>query len=84
MAILDVTVQSQLLDNVNKPNDFDGLIVATNLSILPVLKAGFRPDLIVIDECHHVGSDNTTQLYLIYVKAFHFWVLLQPLERRWL
>lgn len=56
---LDASVYSQLLDNANKPDVFDGLTIATNLSALPVLEAGYRPDLIVVDECHHVGFDNT-------------------------
>ena len=56
---LDISVHSQLLDNNNKPDVFDGLTIATNLSALSVVEAGYRPDLIVIDECHHVGFDNT-------------------------
>ena len=38
--------------------DAPGLTVASNLSIEHYLDDGYFPDLVVIDECHHVGGDN--------------------------
>jgi len=51
-------VPSQLIDGLNKPEKLMGLTVATNQSILPYLECGYVPDLIVIDECHHIGESN--------------------------
>lgn len=56
---LDLSINTQLLDGSNKPSDLGGVTIATNMSVLSVIKNGYRPDLIVIDECHHVGFDNT-------------------------
>lgn len=49
---------SQLVDGSNKPAVLSGLTVSTNLSILDYLEHGYVPDLIIIDECHHLGEDN--------------------------
>lgn len=56
---LDFSTDSQLIDSSNKPSDLNGLTVSTNLSILPILMTDYRPDLVIFDECHHLGSDNT-------------------------
>jgi superfamily II DNA or RNA helicase len=58
-SFLGLSINTQLVDQLNKPTDFEGLTISTNMSILPIIENGYRPDLIVIDECHHVGSDNT-------------------------
>jgi superfamily II DNA or RNA helicase len=55
---LPIHVSSQLVNAQNRPNFLEGLTIATNLSILKYIDAGYRPDLIVIDECHHIGEDN--------------------------
>ena len=59
VAMLPKSVNAQLLSSADKPLSFSGLTVATNLSILPILDDGYTPDLLVIDECHHVGGNNT-------------------------
>ncbi len=55
---LPIYVSSQIINENNKPNFLEGITVATNYSILRYLDAGYRPDLMVIDECHHIGEDN--------------------------
>lgn len=57
-ADIPISVPSQLVDGNNKPAALPGLTVSTNISIIEYLRAGYRPDLVVIDECHHVGEDN--------------------------
>jgi superfamily II DNA or RNA helicase len=49
---------SQLVDGSNKPVELVGLTVSTNMSILSYIKDGYVPDLIIIDECHHLGDSN--------------------------
>ena len=51
-------VPSQLINSENTPNVLEGLTVSTNLSIKKYIDAGYRPDLVIIDECHHVGDSN--------------------------
>lgn len=49
---------SQLVDGSNKPSTLSGLTVSTNHSIIYYLKNGYIPDLVVVDECHHIGENN--------------------------
>lgn len=49
---------SQLVDGSNKPTVLSGLTVSTNMSILDYLNGGYVPDLVIIDECHHLGENN--------------------------
>lgn len=58
-SFLNLSINTQLLDGANKPIDLDGVTIATNMSALSIIENGYRPDLIIIDECHHVGFDNT-------------------------
>jgi len=55
---IPLSIDTQLLDGSNKPNDLTGLTVATDKAAYNYIINGFKPDLIVIDECHHVGDSN--------------------------
>jgi superfamily II DNA or RNA helicase len=58
-ADIPLAVSTQLVNAINQPNALPGVTIATNLSIEKYINAGYRPDLIVVDECHHVGEENT-------------------------
>lgn len=55
---LPLSVPTQQITSGTKGVDLPGLVVATNLSAEAFLDQGYQPDLVVIDECHHVGGDN--------------------------
>ena len=55
---LDKSIMTQVLTGDNKPEEFEGVTVATVDSILGVVRMGWRPDLIMIDETHHVGESG--------------------------
>ena len=55
---IDFKVQTQLVNSLNKPQDLNGITFASDKSIIPYFENGYEPDLIIIDECHHVGFDN--------------------------
>lgn len=49
---------SQIVDGQNKPELLDGLLVGVEKSISEYVFDGYQPDLVIIDECHHVGASN--------------------------
>lgn len=49
-------VPTQLLNGDNKPVSYEGVTVATVDSVLELVRSGWRPDLVMIDETHHVGA----------------------------
>ncbi|QFZ74293.1 restriction endonuclease subunit R [Streptomyces fagopyri] len=49
-------VSTRLLTGDHKPGTLDGVVVATVESALSSARAGYRPDLIMIDETHHVAE----------------------------
>jgi superfamily II DNA or RNA helicase len=53
---LDKTVPTQTLTGDSKTTAFDGVTVATIDSALGVVRAGWRPSMIMVDETHHVGE----------------------------
>jgi superfamily II DNA or RNA helicase len=55
---IPLDVPTQIVDGSNKPKSLDGVTFATNASIIDYIDAGYRPDLVIIDECHHVGEKN--------------------------
>ena len=59
---------SQLINSDNGPDDLQGLTISTNLSILKYIQAGYRPDFLVVDECHRVGESN---IYGSVIEALH-------------
>jgi superfamily II DNA or RNA helicase len=53
---LDKSVPTRLLTGETKPASLDGVVVGTVESVLGTVRAGYRPDLIMIDETHHVAE----------------------------
>ncbi len=50
------SVPTQVLHGDSKPDSFDGVTVATIDSVLGLVRTGWRPSLIMVDETHHVGE----------------------------
>lgn len=50
------SVPTRLLTGESKPRDLDGVVVATVESALAAARTGYRPDLMMIDETHHVAE----------------------------
>lgn len=55
---LDKTVPTHLITGDTKPPAYDGVLVGTVESVLGVARTGWRPELIMIDETHHVGENG--------------------------
>ena len=53
---LDKTVPTQVLTGDTKPDSFEGVTVGTVDSVLTLVRNGWRPTLIMVDETHHVGE----------------------------
>lgn len=53
---LDKSVPTQVLTGDSNPSAFEGVTVATVDSALGLIRTGWRPSLIMIDEAHHVGA----------------------------
>lgn len=53
---LDKDVPTRLLTGDSKPSTFEGVTVGTLDSVLGLVRNGWRPSLIMIDETHHVGE----------------------------
>ncbi|MGW2161635.1 DEAD/DEAH box helicase family protein [Nonomuraea sp. NPDC001699] len=49
-------IPTRLLTGDNRPQDLDGVLVGTVESVLGAARLGYRPDLIMIDETHHVAE----------------------------
>lgn len=48
----------QQLTSDEKPDFLDGVTCATFQSALPLVRLGWRPDFVFVDEAHHVGDDG--------------------------
>lgn len=53
---LPKSVPTRLLTGESKPRDLNGVVVATVESALAAVRVGYKPDLIMIDETHHVAE----------------------------
>lgn len=53
---LDKSVPTQVLTGDTRHTSFEGVTVATIDSVLGLVRTGWRPSLIMIDETHHVGE----------------------------
>jgi len=76
---LDKTVPTQILTGDSKTTAFDGVTVATIDSALGVVRAGWRPSMIMVDETHHVGEMGMfAQLLDLCEMASQFGVTATP------
>lgn len=76
---LDKRVPTQILTGDSKTTAFDGVTMATIDSALGVVRAGWRPSMIMVDETHHVGETGMfAQLLDLCEKASQFGVTATP------
>ena len=76
---LDKDVPTQVLSGDSKPSSFAGVTVATIDSVLGLVRTGWRPTLIMIDETHHVGETGMfAQLLDLCDDAQQFGVTATP------
>lgn len=76
---LDKSVPTQVLTGDSKPSSFEGVTVATIDSVLGLVRTGWRPSLIMIDETHHVGETGMfAQLLDLCEDAQQFGVTATP------
>ncbi len=55
---LPKTVPTRLFTGDTRPDDLSGLTCATVGSALNAARFGYRPDLVMVDEAHHLGADG--------------------------
>lgn len=76
---LDKSVPTQVLHGDLKPNTYHGVTVATVDSVLGLVRTGWRPSLIMIDETHHVAETGMfAQLLDLCADAQQFGVTATP------
>ncbi|MEY9907971.1 superfamily II DNA or RNA helicase [Catenulispora sp. MAP12-49] len=51
-------VTTCLFTGDTRPDDLTGVTCATVASALNAIRAGYRPDLIMVDEAHHIGENG--------------------------
>lgn len=61
---LPKTTPTQVLTGDRKPGTFDGVTCATVESAIGLVAGGYRPDLVMVDETHHVGETGQYQQLL--------------------
>lgn len=66
---LTKTVKTQLLTGDDRPDDLRGVTCATTASALAFARKGYRPDLLMVDEAHHVGEDGQLSELLETLRA---------------
>jgi superfamily II DNA or RNA helicase len=57
-------VRTQVLSGDERPAELPGVTFATVESALRAVREGYRPRLVMVDETHHVGEENTFQVLL--------------------
>ncbi|MGK8505267.1 DEAD/DEAH box helicase [Nocardia asiatica] len=73
------SVPTRLLTGDRKPGGLDGVLVGTVESVLGEVRLGYRPDLIMIDETHHVAeAGRFAELLDICGSARQFGVTATP------
>jgi superfamily II DNA or RNA helicase len=55
---LPKNVTTRLLTGDERPDDLSGVTCATVSSALGAARFGYRPDLVMVDEAHHIGEDG--------------------------
>ena len=53
------SVKTHYLAAGHKPDDVSGVACATIQTAQSYVKQGYAPELVIIDEAHHIGADNT-------------------------
>ncbi|MET9083409.1 DEAD/DEAH box helicase family protein [Streptomyces sp. NPDC004237] len=76
---LPKSVPTRLFTGDTRPDDLSGLTCATMGSALNAARFGFRPDLVMVDEAHHLGADGQyEELLRILGDARQFGVTATP------
>lgn len=76
---LDKEIPTQLLTGDTQPSSFEGVTVGTIDSVLGLVRTGWRPSLIMVDETHHVGETGMfAQLLDLCDTADQFGVTATP------
>lgn len=71
--------QTRLLTGETKSDDLSGVTCATLTSALTVARFGYEPDLVMVDEAHHVGADGQyDELLRLLQRARQFGVTATP------
>lgn len=65
---LPKTVPTQVLTGTRVPKSFDGVTFATIDSALTLVSDGYQPNLVMVDETHHVGASG---MYSMLLEACH-------------
>ncbi|MDT0440156.1 MULTISPECIES: DEAD/DEAH box helicase family protein [Streptomyces] len=72
-------VPTRLLTGDTRPDDLSGLTCATVGSALSAARFGYRPELVMIDEAHHVGEEGQyDELLELLRSARHLGVTATP------
>ncbi|MFG1755456.1 DEAD/DEAH box helicase [Streptosporangium sandarakinum] len=76
---LDKRTPTRLLTGDTKPASLDGVLVGTVESVLGAVRAGWPPELVMIDETHHVGENGRfAELLDLCVESGQFGVTATP------
>ncbi|MFF7235481.1 DEAD/DEAH box helicase family protein [Streptomyces collinus] len=76
---LSKSVRTQLLTGTDRPDDLRGVTCATVASALAYVKAGYRPQLVMADEAHHVAEDGQfSELLSLLSTSTQFGVTATP------
>lgn len=76
---LDKSIPTHLLTGDYKPTGEEGVVVGTVESVLGLVRNGWRPDLVMIDETHHVGENGRfAELLDVCEDAAQFGVTATP------
>ncbi|MEU4215096.1 DEAD/DEAH box helicase family protein [Actinoplanes sp. NPDC026623] len=51
-------IRTRLLTGDDRPDDLTGVTFATVATALAVVRVGYKPDLIMVDEAHHIGENG--------------------------
>jgi superfamily II DNA or RNA helicase len=65
------SVPTRLFTGDTRPDDLSGLTCATLGSALNAARLGFRPDLVMVDEAHHLGADGQYEELLRLLGGAH-------------
>ena len=76
---IEKSVETQIVNQFEKPDDLRGITVSTIQSALPLVKKGYRPDFVFIDEAHHIGDEGMyAELLLLLEESNHLAVTATP------